>query len=71
MRCDCCDVLLTTEELKIKLTDGSFANTCRVCLDSADISYKLPKPFYEDDIIKGVEIPDVFETYSEEYWDER
>lgn len=76
MHCDCCDTLLTSEETRIRLrSTNEFANTCRVCLDSAGLSYKLPRPSYEQDIIK--DNPEELEEgtsdnpYSEDYWNER
>lgn len=71
MRCDCCDVLLNNEELKLRLVSGEFANTCKVCLDAGDIKYKPLRPFYEEEVVKEVEEDEIFSPYSEEYWDER
>lgn len=73
MHCDCCDVLLTDEESRIRLrSSGEFANTCRKCLDSSGLSYKLPKPHYEEDLVKDVvdELPES-SPFDEEYWNER
>ena len=72
MRCSCCDVLLTTEETSIKLaSDGSYADTCRVCLDAADIKYVIKRPFYEDDVLPEDDYIDEPDIFGEDYWAER
>jgi len=71
-RCECCDVLLSNEETRIRLkSSGEFANTCRVCLDSADILYTMPRPSWEEDVIVDPEPTEEDNFFSQEYWDER
>lgn len=73
MHCDCCDTLLSDEESRIRLkSSGEFANTCRKCLDSCGLSYKLPKPHYEEDLIKD-DPEELVPTnpFTEDYWNER
>lgn len=70
MKCECCDAFLTDEESRIRFQSGTFANTCRTCLDTMDIAYKLPKPAYEDDLIIDPE-PEEVDPYTEDYWNER
>ncbi len=73
MHCDCCDALLTPDETRIRMrSTNEFANTCRVCLDSAGLSYKMPRPHYEEDVIKDdtAEFAPT-DPYSEDYWNER
>jgi hypothetical protein len=70
MKCECCDAFLTDEESRIRFTSGRFANTCRTCLDTMDIEYRLPKPAYEEDLIVDPE-PEEIDPYTEDYWNER
>lgn len=72
MRCECCDTTLTDEESRIRFSaSGSFANTCRKCLDTMDVAYRLPKPVYEDDLITDPIEEEEVDPYTEDYWNER
>lgn len=73
MPCDCCGAFLTDEESRIRFSaSGEFANTCRKCLDTMDVAYKLPKPAYEDDLITDpIDEEEDIDPYTEDYWNER
>ena len=71
MRCECCNELLTYEETRIRfLHSGKFANTCRHCLDTMDTFYTLPKPSYEEEVIRDEPVEED-DPYQNDYWNER
>lgn len=51
MRCDCCDVILTTLETRLKSkTSGEYLNTCLKCLKHIpEIKVQYPKDDVEED----------------------
>ena len=77
MRCECCNVLLTPYEGRIKLTlSGDYANACMTCLETMDVELTRPKDEFDEDILpmyKELEAQgDAFlAQFDEEYWDER
>lgn len=71
MKCECCYAILTDIEARIRFSgSGSFANTCRKCLDTMDVPYRLSKPSYEPDLVVDPMEEEV-DPYSEDYWNER
>lgn len=72
MRCECCDALLTPEETRIRFEHNKeFANSCRKCLDTMDIPYKIPRAAYEEEIIRDEDPVEDIDPYQEDFWNER